>query len=170
MVMFKSTSHNCWFPILLYHQNVFLFVSNRIFFSVRESCDKSDPKQSISFLRYDIVSFHIFYCVNFMFLWMYLDLCFPSVCLFCQRRWLVTRKQGNRGDHLYSSLQYCVKRVQIRSFFLVCFFPKLDWIGENTDQKKIRIRTLFAQYNFHLLTKIQTFVCSFANEMTASLF
>ena len=111
MVMLKSTSHKCWFRILLYHQNVF-FVSNRIFFGVRESCDKSDPNQSISFLRYDIVSFHIFYYVNFMFLWMYLDL-----CVFCQRRRLVTRKQGNRGDHLYSSLQYCVKRVEIRSFF-----------------------------------------------------
>ena len=126
MVMFKSTSHNWWFRILLYHQNVF-FVSNRIFFSVRESCDKSDPKQSISFLRYDIVSFHIFYCVNFMFLWMYLDLClapfwvFLSVCVFCQRRWLITRKQGNRGDHLHSSLQYWVKRVQIRSFFWSVF-------------------------------------------------
>ena len=31
-------------------------------------------------------------------------------------------------------------------FFLVCFFLYSDWIKENTDQKKLRIWTLFTQY------------------------
>ena len=75
-----------------------------------------------------------------MFLWMYLDLClapfwvFLSVYVFCQRRWLFTRQQGNRGDHPYSSLQHCVKRVQIRSLFWSLF--SRNW----TEYGKIRTR------------------------------
>ena len=33
-------------------------------------------------------------------------------------------------------------------FFLVRIFPYLDWIRENTNQKKLRIWTLFTQWNF----------------------
>ena len=32
-------------------------------------------------------------------------------------------------------------------FFLVCIFLCLDWIQENTDQKKLRIWTLFKQWD-----------------------
>ena len=39
---------------------------------------------------------------------------------------------------------HCVKRVQVRSF-LVRIFLYSDWIQENTDQKKLRIWTLFTQ-------------------------
>ena len=55
---------------------------------------------------------------------------------------------------------YCVKSVQIRNFFLLCIFPHSDWsispirnispysirMRENTDQKKLRIWTLFTQW------------------------
>ena len=35
-------------------------------------------------------------------------------------------------------------------FFLVCIFLYSDWIQENTDQKKLRIRTLFTQCSWWL--------------------
>ena len=38
-----------------------------------------------------------------------------------------------------------VKSVQIRSFFLVCFFPYSVRMRENTHQKKLRIWKLFTQ-------------------------
>ena len=51
-------------------------------------------------------------------------------------------------------LCHCVKGVQIRSFFLVGTFPFSVRMGENTDQKKLRIWTLFTQW--YLILDIQT--------------
>ena len=39
-----------------------------------------------------------------------------------------------------------MKSVLIPSFFLPVFFPHLDWIWENTDQRKLHIWTLFTQW------------------------
>ena len=43
--------------------------------------------------------------------------------------------------------KHFVKNVQIWSFFLVCIFPYLVGIRENTDQKKLRIWTFSRSEN-----------------------
>ena len=62
-------------------------------------------------------------------------------------------------NNSFQSRMHCVKSVQIRSFFLVRIFPHSDWIRKDTlylsvfglnagktDQKKLRIWTLFTQW------------------------
>ena len=57
---------------------------------------------------------------------------------------------------------HCVKRIQIWSFFwsvfsrnrteygeILCISPYSVWMRQNTDQKKIRIWTLFSQWGLH---------------------
>ena len=41
------------------------------------------------------------------------------------------------------------EKYPITEFFLVRIFSYSDWIRENTDQKKLRIWTLFTQYQFY---------------------
>ena len=48
------------------------------------------------------------------------------------------------NEHHYWNVFNCVKSVQLE-FFLVRFFLYSDWIQKNTDQKKLRIWTLFTQ-------------------------
>ena len=45
------------------------------------------------------------------------------------------------------SIQTLHEKYPNTEFFLVCIFLCLDWIQENTDQKKLRIWTLFKQWN-----------------------
>ena len=64
----------------------------------------------------------------------------------------------------YNLKSHCVKSVQIRSFFWSVFScirieygeirsisPYSVWMWENTDQKKLRIWTLFTHWLFHLM-------------------
>ena len=63
---------------------------------------------------------------------------------FCSEKWL---KINLTLSENYSTTE----------FFLVCIFPHLNWIRENTDQEKLRIWTLFTRvtvrygklWNFH---------------------
>ena len=41
-----------------------------------------------------------------------------------------------------------LKNCLNKEFFLACIFPHLDWIRDNTDQKKLRIWTFFAFRHF----------------------
>ena len=45
------------------------------------------------------------------------------------------------------SIQTLHEKYPNTEFFLVCIFLCLDWIQENTDQKKLRIWTLFKQWD-----------------------
>ena len=49
-------------------------------------------------------------------------------------------------------IKHYVKSVQIRKFILVRIFLYLDWKEENADQKKLRIWTLFMQWNSFSMT------------------
>ena len=83
---------------------------------------------------------------------------------------------------------YCVKSVQIRSFFwpvffhiwteygeILCISPYSVRMRENTDQKKLRIWTLFMQWRFNLFktnnrnTKNDTTKCKMCLKLTVRI-
>ena len=72
--------------------------------------------------------------------------------------WHTTKKFEKNAHYV---CKHCVKSVQIRSFFwsvfsrirteygeILLISPYLVWIRENTDQKKLRVWTLFTQWWF----------------------
>ena len=60
----------------------------------------------------------------------------------------------------------CMKSVQVRNFFLVCIFlhPHSVQIQENTDQKKLRIWTLFTKWSSMLLKGVSRTLCNISDE------
>ena len=53
------------------------------------------------------------------------------------------------------------EKCQNTEFFVVCIFLYLDWMQENTDQKKLSIWTLFTHCTRLLITSIHLPTCNF---------